>query len=343
MTTTTVNVKKDNTVLIAAAVLALVGIGAWVYQLVAGMQVTGLGNQIVWGLYIAAFFTAVGAGAGVLVLTGASEFLPLISAEKRVTALYLSLSSLVVGGLLISLDVGNPINMWRIITAFEFSSMMTWDFWLLVVAVVVAVVYLLSARGGDAQKVMGGVAILAGVAVVVVEAWMLSTQAAHPMWGSGMTVLSFLLGASVAGMSVAMLGGVADKAVLSSWMKVLLGLSLVFVLAEVLTSLMSGEEEIYLVLTGFAAPAFWLQMVFGVVVPLALLMTNQYVAFVPYLAVFGVLAEKVWTLSAGSALPWMPSVQSVYTPSLVEIAAVLGMVAVGVLIYRLLPVVFKAE
>ena len=242
MTTTTVKMKKNNTVLIAASLLALIGIGAWVYQLISGMQVTGLGQQIVWGLYIAAFFTAVGAGAGLLVLTGVSEYLPVISPEHRVRTLYMSLASLVVGGLLITLDVGNPVQIWRIMTAFRLSSMMTWDFWLLVVAVLVGFFYLLAVRGGKAQKAWGAVGMLAGVAVVVVEGWMLTAQAAHPMWGSGLTVLSFLLGAGIAGMSVALIGG-GQQEKLAIWLKVALGLSLVFVLAEVLTGLVGGKRR----------------------------------------------------------------------------------------------------
>ena len=342
MTTTTVTMKKDNTGLIAALILALVGIGAWVYQLTAGMQVTGLGNQIVWGLYIAAFFTAVGTGAGLLVLTGVSEYLPVIPSEKRVRTLYLSFSSLVVGGLLITLDVGNPVQIWRIITAFKFSSMMTWDFWLLAIAAVVVLVYLLAARGNKVQKVWGMLGILAGMVVVIVEGWMLSAQAAHPMWGSGLTVLTFLLGAGIAGISVALLGDMTNEKLLG-WLKVALGLSLLFAVVEVLTGLVGGEEEISLVLTGFAAPAFWLQLVVGLLVPMALLARKTSVGLAAILGVFGVLAEKVWMLAAGSAFPWMPGQQGVYSPSWVEIVAVIGMVAVGVLIYRLLPVLFKTE
>ena len=342
MTTTTVTMKKDNTGLIAALILALVGIGAWVYQLTAGMQVTGLGNQIVWGLYIAAFFTAVGTGAGLLVLTGVSEYLPVIPSEKRVRTLYLSFSSLVVGGLLITLDVGNPVQIWRIVTAFKFSSMMTWDFWLLAIAAVVVLVYLLAARGNKVQKVWGMLGILAGMVVVIVEGWMLSAQAAHPMWGSGLTVLTFLLGAGIAGISVALLGDMTNEKLLG-WLKVALGLSLLFAVVEVLTGLVGGEEEIRLVLTGFAAPAFWLQLVVGLLVPMALLARKTSVGLAAILAVFGVLAEKVWMLAAGSAIPWMPEQQGVYSPSWVEIVAVVGMVAIGVLIYRLLPVLFKTE
>lgn len=342
MTTSSVTMKKNNTVLISAILVALVGIGTWVYQLIAGMHVTGLGNQIVWGLYIAGFFTAVGTGAGLLVLTGVSEYLPVITPEKRARTLCLSLASLVVGGLLITLDLGNPVQIWRIITGFKFSSLMTWDFWLLVIAVLVGLIYLLAARGGKAQKVLGILGILTGVAMVVAEGWMLSAQAAHPMWGSGLTVLTFLLGAGIAGMSVALIGGI-ESGKLVSWLKLALWLSLLFVLAEVLTGLIGGKEEISLILTGFAAPVFWLHLIVGLLVPIWLLSRNTFVMLASYLAVFGVLAEKVWTLAAGSALPWMPQSQGVYFPSWVEIVAVIGMVAIGILIYRLLHFIFKIQ
>ena len=77
MTTTTASVKnegKGSTGLVVGFVLAIAGIGAWIYQLGQGMQITGLNQQIVWGLYIAAFFTAVGAGAALLGIAGISEF-----------------------------------------------------------------------------------------------------------------------------------------------------------------------------------------------------------------------------------------------------------------------------
>ena len=60
MTTTTREMNKQEGfpagVMIASIVLAVIGIGAWIYQLVQGMAVTGLGNQVVWGMYIAGFF-----------------------------------------------------------------------------------------------------------------------------------------------------------------------------------------------------------------------------------------------------------------------------------------------
>jgi len=281
-----VSVKRDNTVLIVAVVLALAGIGAWIYQLVAGMQATGLGQQIVWGLYIAAFFTAVGAGAALLAVTGVSEYLPLLGGVTRGRLLVLALASFIIGALLIALDVGSPFRLWRVITSFRFSSMMTWDFWLLVVAGVIALVYLLAVKGGKVQKGLSVLAVLAGVLVVMAEGWMLSKMAAHPMWGSGLTVVSFLVGAVIAGLSLALVAGWGDEK-LQSWLKIALWVGLGLVLVEVLTSLVGGGEEVGLILGGFAAPAFWWQVIVGLLVPIVLLVRKRYLWLAGVLALSG--------------------------------------------------------
>lgn len=324
--------------LILAIILALAGIGAWIYQLSQGMQVTGLGQQVVWGLYIAGFFTAMGAGAGLLGLVGLSEFRSLLPVAARTRALSLALAAFIAAGLLIMMDLGNPVQLWRLVIGLRFSSMMTWDFWLLAIAGVVTLVYLLAARTGQAQKTLGALGALAALLVVVVEGWMLSNLSARPLWGSGLTVLTFLLGAAITGLSLALLlqPGVTQ---LRSWLGFALGMSLVFVLAEVLTGLLSGEmrtvSEMRLLLVGFPAVVFWFHIVVGLVLPLILLRAGSLLT-AGVLALVGVLTEKVWFLATGQAEPWLPLPQGSYFPSWVEFLAVIGAISVGILIYMIL-------
>jgi molybdopterin-containing oxidoreductase family membrane subunit len=61
------------------------------------------------------------------------------------------------------------------------------------------------------------------------------------------------------------------------------------------------------------------------------------------LAVFGVLAERLWTLAAGQAIPRQALPQGSYFPSWVELISVIGLVALGMLVYRLLTMIFKPE
>lgn len=338
MTTTTREMNKQEGfpagVMIASIVLAVIGIGAWIYQLVQGMAVTGLGNQVVWGMYIAGFFTAVGAGAGLLSLVGLSEFIPLIGKEQREKALVLALVSFVAGGILIMMDLGSPFKVWQMIIAFEVSSMMTWDFWLLALSGVVALVYLLAVRKGGEQPVLGLLAIASAAAVVVVEGWMLSIMAARPMFAGGLTVFSFLLSALAGGVGLALLIW-KDKEQLQSWLKILLIANLGLVLAEVLTGLLTGSEEIAVVFTGSAALPFWFQIFAGIAIPLWLLYEKQALAAVGGLVVAGVLAEKIWMLEAGQAFPLLELPEASYAASWVEYLALAGAAAIAVLLYLL--------
>lgn len=328
---------------IVLAVLAAAGLGAWAYQLTQGMRVTGLNQQVVWALYIAAFFSAVGAGAGLLFLVGLSEFKPFIPAQSRRLGLMAALGSFVAGGVLIMLDVGNPLQVWLIITAGRFSSMMTWDFWLLVVAGLVTLVYLFLGGGSGARKILGVLAMAAAAAVVVVEGWMLATMSARPLWGGGATVVSFLVAALVGGLALWILVDGRQKAgdAVSGWMQVALIASLVLVAAEIVTRLAGGspratEEIAGLVVSGTAAPAFWFHLLIGLALPLALLATGRNLKAVAVLALLGVLAEKSWLLVAGQAFPWLQLPEGTYFFTWVEAVAVIGAVAIGVLAYLVL-------
>lgn len=336
----TKRVAPSGMLILVAAVLGIAGLAAWIYQLTAGLSVTGLEQQVVWGLYIAAFFTAVGAGAALLFLAGLNEFRPLFPVNYRLKVLSLSLACFVAGGLLITMDVGNPLQLWRIISGLRFSSMMTWDFWLLVVAIVVTLIYLLLARKSTSQKALGGMGMLAGVAVVAVEGWMLSSLSARPMWGSGLTLVSFLVGAAIAGLGLGMIAIPDQNKVLRSAMAYALGLSLVLVVAEVLTGLLSGDprtiEETRLLLSGSAAPIFWFHLLVGLILPLGMIVTENYMSLAAGLAVLGVLVEKLWMLAVGQAQPWLALPQGSYFPSWVEVVAIIGVIAISGLLYYVL-------
>ena len=54
------------------AVLMLIGLVAWINQLVLGLQVTGMRNLVTWGLYIITFTFLVGMSAGGLIVSSAA-------------------------------------------------------------------------------------------------------------------------------------------------------------------------------------------------------------------------------------------------------------------------------
>ena len=53
--------------------MVLLGIGAWIYQFINGLGVTGMNNGTSWGLYIACFMFMVGLSAGGLIVASSAS------------------------------------------------------------------------------------------------------------------------------------------------------------------------------------------------------------------------------------------------------------------------------
>jgi Ni/Fe-hydrogenase subunit HybB-like protein len=339
-------------------VLAVIGIGgiglAWILQLVQGMGITGLGEQVVWGLYIAGFFTAMGAGAALVALTALSEFVPLLPVARRRHALLLALAGFVVGGLLISMDVGNPINLWRILIAGRFTSLMTWDFLVLIVTGVLTIIYLVTAWKEQAStsntRTLGVLALISATLLIIVEGWMLATLSARPLWTGGLTVVTFLVLALTAGLALAIMSWEEVARKLSGWLTTALWVTLGLMLIEFLTVVIDANvrpgPEVSLSLMGNLSGTLWTYLIVGLILPLVILNWRKdllWLRIAAGLAVLGVLTEKLWLLSAGQALPWVPLPQASYAPSWIEYMGILGAIALSILIYRLLITIFKAE
>jgi molybdopterin-containing oxidoreductase family membrane subunit len=344
----TANKQNTRLPLVTWIVLAVIGLGglgtAWGLQLAQGMGITGLGQQVVWGLYIAGFFTAMGTGAALVTLTAISEFSGLLPLSLRRSALILALVSFVIGALLITMDVGNPINLWRILTAGRFTSMLTWDFLALLTTGVLSLAYLIVAWKPEAStaatRTFGVLAAIGAALVVIVEGWMLATMAAHPLWHSGLTVVSFLVLALLAGFALAILAWKDVAVKLTRWLKAGLWIALVLIVLEVLTPLFNTEvrpyPEVSLSLTGALSPMFWVMVIGGVLLPLAILLAFKdlmWVRVAAALALLGVVAEKLWLLAAGQTFPWQPLPAGFYMPTWIEWLALIGAIALTAFLY----------
>jgi Ni/Fe-hydrogenase subunit HybB-like protein len=163
---------------------------------------------------------------------------------------------------------------------------------------------------------------------------MLSQMAFRPLFSGGLPVFSFLISALAAGLGLGLLV-FKDTKQLQEWMKVALIANLTLVLAEVLTGLLTGSGEIALVFFGSAAPGFWFHLIVGIALPLWLLYAERNQDLVGGLVIAGVLAEKVWMLEAGQAIPMLELPMESYTATWVEYLALLGAVALAVLLYLL--------
>lgn len=315
--------------LIVAIVLVVVGIPCWVSQMTAPQFGEGL---VTWGLNIDVFFLAAGIGSALLALVGASRFTSSLGAVAERQRLFsvISLACLAVACLVVFLDAGLPVRVFEIIFHPQFQSLFVWDFYLITLGAILALVGSFG-RGG---KVAGALGIVAGCAVMLVEGAILAVCTGTPLWHGNIALpVLFLAEGLVAALAVVLLVApdAAEKGAAVPAVIALCAVVGVVNIVEVIVGsyLGNGEEALtaQVMVTGSLAPLFWLQLVVGIVAPIALLAARRGLRPVVIAAALCVLAGvfmgKYMTLMAGQAVLATGEL-SAYVPSLLEIGACVG-------------------
>lgn len=324
-------------IVLVLIVPAIAGLTAWIYQLAHGMQATGLGQQIVWGMYIAGFFTAAGGGAALLAMVSVNAIRPILPASANRKLALLALASFLSAGVMIAMDVGYPIHLWKMIIAGRWTSLMTWDFWMLNLSLVMAIAQLFAARIAIIRYIVAILSLLSASMLVVVEGWMLSSMEARAFWAGGQLIAGFLFGAGVSGLGLAVFTLPTDSTdILRRWLKLLLGINIILVFAEMMNALVKRIP---------IGSLFCLHLVVGLVIPFVLLFFQKKfgIRAAAVLVVFGVFVDKIRLLSVGQAHPSLALPAGSYYPSSVETLAVMGAVAIGVLLYFGVQQIYRSE
>jgi molybdopterin-containing oxidoreductase family membrane subunit len=362
MTTMTQN--KKNPVgmiwLVIVSLLTVFGIGAWVLQLQNGMGATGLTNLETWGLYIAGFIFFMGLSAGSLVLAALPVILdlPRLRPYAKIAA-YTALISLVVGGLFILMDIGQPLRLSNIVAFGQLGSPLLWDLILTVVYLIVSTVYLLrliqaERTGRTAPKWLAYVVLIAGLADGL-TAFVFATQTAHEFWFSAIQPMTFEVAAiaSAGGvllfiLTVLKLTGylklnLPDLKPVAVLTAIMLAVILLLLASEAVT-LAFGQSEsgLRLVNTMLNAPLFWVEVIaLGAAFVLLLLPQVQTrsggLLLAAALVVIGLAAKRLLFVTLGFSVPNIPYVgvdigTPAYAVSTVEVVLTLGLVALFALL-----------
>lgn len=115
-------------VAIVLGFLALAGVGAYVYQLINGMGVTALSDEVFWGIYTVDLVAFIGFSYGgalvsaILRLTGASWRGPITRIAEGT-----ALVTLAIGALFPIIHLGHPERVWQFFTQPQLNSPLLWD------------------------------------------------------------------------------------------------------------------------------------------------------------------------------------------------------------------------
>lgn len=192
-------------------VLTLLGLNAYARQLVDGLAVTGLTDQVSWGFYIANFLFLDGLAAAVVLLV-IPAYLYRQKGLRDVVILgqLFAVAAIVMCMLFVMVDLGRPDRFLHLFRRFNFpDSMLTWDVLALngyLLLNVHLTGYLIFCRYKKQEPDLKRfvipfvlVAIVWAITIQAVAAFLLSGLGGRPFWNSAIVAPRFLASAFAAG------------------------------------------------------------------------------------------------------------------------------------------------
>ena len=351
--------------------IALIGLSAAWYMEHKGHYVTGMNNQVVWGLpHVFAVFLIVSASGALNVASIGSVFGRL--AYKPLARLSALLAiALLVGGLsVLLLDLGRPDRLIVAMTYYNFKSIFSWNIFLYTGFIAVAAVYIWTLM----DRELKGISFYAGIAMFV---WRLALTTgtglifgflvAREAYDAAILAPLFIAMSFVYGMAIFILVLIvvskADKRHLGDYivgrmgklMIVFISANLYFVVVQHLTGLYAAEHsgfETFLLTSGSTYTwQFWiLQISIGSLLPLVILMrrgetpNRTAVVMASVFVLIGGIAQIYIIIIGGQAYPlvlfpgmevqssFFDGIVNPYIPSLPEFGLGLGGVAISVIL-----------
>ena len=344
-------------------------------QLTQGMIVTGLQDQVSWGLYMSNFVFLVGvAAAAVTVVFPAYVYNYKPLKDVVVIGEMLAISAVVMCILFVLMHMGRPDRLWHIFPVLGIMnwphSMLTWDVAVLNgylgLNVLCGFYYMYKKYTGEPinkrfYMTFVYISIVWAFSIHTVTAFLLNTMPTRPMWNHAIIPIKFIATAFAAGPAFIILSffiirkntalKISDEAInkLAEIITYTLGLSLFLTLSEVVTELYPSTEHSfsfkYLMfgmhgLTNLV-PWFWTSLVFNIVAFILLLnpktRKNHCILPITCLLIFiGIWIEKGMGFVIPGMIPSPIGEFTQYTPSAVEIMNSLGNWAIGLLVFTLL-------
>ena len=323
--------RVDYWVIVAVLLVTVIlGYGAAHYMEVQGHWVTGMNNQVVWGLpHVFAIFLILAASGALNIASISSVFGH--KAYKPWSRLSGMLAiCLLVGGLIVLvLDLGRPERLIVAMTHYNFKSIFAWNIFLYTGFIVVVAGYLwtMFERSMHPHSAKAGVfAFIWGFILTSGTGSIFGFLVARQYYDAAMMVpmfivLSLVLGTAIFIVVSLVLAHWAGQSVesdllgrLARLLGVFIALELFLVAAFHLTNLYATEhhgiERFILLGGGIYTTIFWIgQVVLGAVIPLVLVFLSGWgqslrgIKVVAVLAMVGVLSQLYVTIIGGQAYP----------------------------------------
>jgi dimethyl sulfoxide reductase membrane subunit len=283
------------------ALVGVLGIVAWIYELRNGLATTGMRDVVSWGMYIFTFAFLIGLSAGGLIMASAAEVFGIADLRPLARLGVLSAAACVtVAAVMILPDLGRPDRILNIVIHPNWTSPLVWDILIIAVYFAFSVVDLVvlqrhaaqPARFRRAIRVLAYVGLPTAVLLHSVTAWIFGLQIARTWWNTALMAPLFVVSAILSGTALVTLlalaasrwGGLALPEATRRWLRGIVIVSLIvdlfFVGCDYITVLWGNvpadRSALNLVLPGGPyAWTFWVEWIAGGILPLALLLVPR--------------------------------------------------------------------
>jgi molybdopterin-containing oxidoreductase family membrane subunit len=363
--------KKYWTLIFSLLVVIGVGFITYLYQLSEGLAITGMSRDVSWGLYIAQFTFLVGVAASAVMVV-LPYYLHNYKAFGKMTILgeFLAVSSVIMCGLFIFVDIGQPSRVLNTIIYPSPSSLFFWDFMslggYLLLNIIIGWVSLDSERKGIAPpkwiKPLIYISIPWAISIHTVTAFIYSGLGARSFWFTAIMAPRFLASAFAAGPALLILLTFIVKKVssfnpgkeaiqtLAKIVTYAIIINVFFVLLEIFTVFYSGIEEhiqhfkyLFVGLHGKSnlVPFMWVSVVLAI--SAIIILINPRTRKQENLLVFACIAvflsiwiEKGMGLVVTGFIPSPLDKVTEYMPTLPEVLISVGIYGIGFLILSIL-------
>ena len=312
------------------ALLVVIGLGSAYYMEHHGHYVTGMSNQVVWGLpHVFAIFLIVAASGALNVASIGSVFGgPLYKPLGRYSGL-LAIALLIGGLMILVLDLGRPDRLIVAMTTYNFKSIFAWNIYFYTGFIVIVAAYLWSMMEYRAKKLtrpIGFVAFFWRIALTTGTGSIFGFLVAREAYDAAIMAPMFIIMSFSYGLAFFILTlmsafiwgdrtmGELRLAKLKNLLGVFVGAVFYFSLVYHITNLYitqhHGVERFVLLDGGIYTAMFWIgQMLIGSVIPLVLLYAPQFsksrnaIALASLLVLVGGFAQLYVIVIGGQAYP----------------------------------------
>jgi len=331
-----------------------------IYSLINGHELLGVNNNTPWGLLLSGYTFIVSTSIGCC-FVGSLWTVFGIEKYKSISkkAIFMAIIIVMVGMSVIFVELGKPFRMFlSYLTSPNPTSPILWmgvNYTLYLFFITLEFIFLLKEKY-KLVRITGLLAFLIALSAETTVSSVFGVEIARPFWYGPFMPIDFVLCAWILGFALISIVIYSSNSKMEErnylmessrkWLATLLAINMFFIFSKIITGIYVDESAKYLptlaLLSGPLSLRFWLfEILIGTLIPFIFLITSKQISITlvaSILSIIGMFANKINMVEAGQIVPAKAIDYEVfikYSPTIPEIAIILGAISFLIIAYKL--------